>query len=351
MAAAYRHFDHPAGARFKVSGKVKPIVPLRDLHPAGPGTVRQAQRAGHPRGGLPVAPAGRAGTRRPWSSGPARGRSCPRPGVCRGGALVGDTTAGKPRPIRFPQDLLRRHHLYVARTRMGKSTLMHHIVSHKLREKAEGRDGDAIIVVDPHADLVSGILEQVPESLIDKIRLIDLADQSRRSRASTCWTPASSPTATAPPTRWCRVAKGLWEQWGPRMQSILEQTVKTLHEANEHPETDQGSQHTILDGLKLLSDNKVPHRGPEEGGGPLPAGVVGEGLRRLAQPVPGRGTGPGADPPLLLRIVQARPGHPGPEPLHHRPAGDHSRRRHPAGVHRPGRRGPGRGRPGGGVPA
>ena len=53
-----------------------------------------------------------------------------------------------------------------------------------------------------------------------------------------------------------RVAKGLWEQWGPRMQSILEQTVKTLHEANEHPETDEGSQHTILDGLKLLSDRK-----------------------------------------------------------------------------------------------
>ena len=40
------------------------------------------------------------------------------------------------------------------------------------------------------------------------------------------------------------------------MQSILEQTVKTLHEANEHPETDEGSQHTILDGLKLLSDRK-----------------------------------------------------------------------------------------------
>ena len=71
-------------------------------------------------------------------------------------------------PIRFPDDLLRRHHLYVARTRMGKSTLMHHVVSHKLREKAEGRDNDAIVVVDPHADLVAGILEQVPESLVDR---------------------------------------------------------------------------------------------------------------------------------------------------------------------------------------
>ena len=51
-----------------------------------------------------------------------------------------------------------------------------------------------------------------------------------------------------------RVARGLWEQWGPRMQSILEQTVKTLHEANER--TDADEQYTILDGLRLLSDEK-----------------------------------------------------------------------------------------------
>ena len=44
----------------------------------------------------------------------------------------------------------------------------------------------------------------------------------------------------------------MWEQWGPRMQSILEQTVKTLHEANEQVEADR--QHTILDGLRLLSN-------------------------------------------------------------------------------------------------
>ena len=40
------------------------------------------------------------------------------------------------------------------------------------------------------------------------------------------------------------------------MQSILEQTVKTLHEANEQVEADK--QHTILDGLKLLSND--PYR-------------------------------------------------------------------------------------------
>ena len=253
VAAAYRHFDHPAGARFKV-GNARPVVPLANLHPAGPGLfgrrsvlgIREVAALWHPPGAGDETPlVERSGARALLPS--AKG--------VRGGAPVGDTTAGKPRPIRFPEDLLRRHHLYVARTRMGKSTLMHHIAVHKMREKAEGRDGDAIVVIDPHADLVAGLLRQVPESLVDKVRLIDLADQRRAPGINLLDTRIfSDRDRTADSV--VRVARGLWEQWGPRMQSILEQTVKTLHEANEHPETDQGSQHTILDGLKLLTDRK-----------------------------------------------------------------------------------------------
>ena len=254
VAAAYRHFDNPAGARFKV-GKVRPTAPDPEmLHPAGPGLfggrsvlgIREIACLWHPPGAGDETPlVERSGARALLPS--AKG--------VRGGALVGDTTAGKPRPIRFPEDLLRRHHLYVARTRMGKSTLMHHVAVHKMREKAEGRDNDAIVVIDPHADLVAGLLRQVPESLIDRVRLIDLADQRRAPGINLLDTRIfSDRDRTADSV--VRVAKGLWEQWGPRMQSILEQTVKTLHEANEHPETDEGSQHTILDGLKLLSDRK-----------------------------------------------------------------------------------------------
>ena len=254
VAAAYHHFDNPAGARFKV-GKVRPTAPDPEImHPAGPGLfggrsvlgVREIACLWHPPSAGDETPlVERSGARAllPFAKG------------VRGGALVGDTTAGKPRPIRFPEDLLRRHHLYVARTRMGKSTLMHHLVTHKMREKAEGRDNDAIVVVDPHADLVAGLLRQVPDSLIDRVRLIDLADQRRAPGINLLDTRIfADRDRTADSV--VRVARGLWEQWGPRMQSILEQTVKTLHEANEHPETDEGSQHTILDGLKLLSDRK-----------------------------------------------------------------------------------------------
>ena len=249
VAAAYRHYDNPAGARLKAS-KVRPDAPDPDMmHPSGPGLfgsrsvlgVREAACLWHPPGAGDETPlVERSGARALSPS--ARG--------VRGGALVGDTTAGAKREIRFPEDLLRRHHLYVARTRMGKSTLMHHLVTHKMREKAAGRDGDAIVVVDPHTDLVAGILEHVPESLINRVRLIDLSDESRSPGVNLLDTRIfSDRDRTADSV--VRVAKGLWEQWGPRMQSILEQTVKTLHEANEQVEAEQ--QYTILDGLKLLS--------------------------------------------------------------------------------------------------
>ncbi len=256
VAAAYRHFDNPAGARFKVD-KVRPIAPDPDmLHPAGPGLfggrsvlgVREVAALWHPPG---------AGDETPLVERSGAKGLIPSARGIRGGALVGDTTAGKPMPVHFPEDLLRRHHLYVARTRMGKSTLMHHIAVHKIREKAEGRDHDAIVVIDPHTDLVDGILEHVPDSLTDRVRVIDLSDASRSPGINLLDTRIfADRDRTADSV--VRVAKGLWEQWGPRMQSILEQTVKTLHEANEHPETDENEQHTILDGLRLLSND--PYR-------------------------------------------------------------------------------------------
>ena len=251
VAAAYRHYDNPAGARFK-TGKVRPAVPDPSmLHPTGPGFfgkrsvvgVREAACLWHPPGARDETPlVSRTGAR----------VLLPTARSVSGGAHVGDTTTGTPRKIHFPDDLLRRHHLYVARTRMGKSTLMHHIVAHKMREKAAGRDGDAIVVVDPHADLVGGLLEHVPPEIADRVRLIDLADERGAPGVNLLDTRIfADRDRTADSV--VRVAKGLWEQWGPRMQSILEQTVKTLHEANE--QMDAGEQYTILDGLRILSDD------------------------------------------------------------------------------------------------
>ena len=249
VAAAYRQYDNPAGSRLRV-GKVRPVLPSPSLQPAGPGLfgtrsivgVREAAALWHPPGAKDETPlVARSGARVLLPS--ARRVS--------GGAHVGDTTTGSPRKIRFPADLLRRHHLYVARTRMGKSTLMRHVIAHKMREKAAGRDGDAIVVVDPHADLVAGLLEEVPARLADRVRLIDLADDSGSVGINLLDTRVfADRDRTADSV--VRIARGLWDQWGPRMQSILEHTVKSLHESNQHVPADE--QHTILDGLRLLGD-------------------------------------------------------------------------------------------------
>ncbi len=254
VVAAYRHYDHPAGARFRV-GAVQPSTPTAALAPPGPGLfgqrsilgVREVAALWHPPGARDETPlVERSGAKVLLPT--ARG--------VRGGAHVGESTAGTPpRPIHFPADLLRRHHLYVARTRMGKSTLMQHLIAHKLREKAAGRDDDAIVVVDPHADLVQAVLGQVPVALTAQVRLIDLAEEAHAPGINLLDTRIfADRDRTADSV--VRVAKGLWDQWGPRMQSILEHTVASLHEANAHPYRTAEEQYTILDGLRLLADER-----------------------------------------------------------------------------------------------
>ena len=347
MVAAYRHYDNPAGARLQV-GSIRPATPNASMHPPGPGLfgkrsvlgVREAAALWHPPGARDETPlVERSGAKVLLPS--ARGG--------KGGALVGDATAGAPRPIHFPGDLLRRHHLYVARTRMGKSTLMHHVVAHKLREKAAGRDSDAIVVIDPHTDLVDGLLRHVPESLAGQVRLIDLADDSQAPGINLLDTRIfSDRDRTADSV--VRVAKGLWDQWGPRMQSILEQTVKTLHEANEHPSTDADEQYTILDGLKLLSDAKFQGRVLRKVGDPYLLEWWARDFGKWHRQYKAEALAPVQTPPLLLRILQEGQGHPGPVPLHHRHAGNHPGGRRAPGVHLPGHGGKGRGSPGGRIP-
>ena len=209
-----------------------------------------------------------------------------------------------------------------------------------MKEKAAGRDGDAIVVVDPHADLVGGILEHVLESLVDRVRLIDLADERGAPGINLLDTRIfADRDRTADSV--VRVAKGLWDQWGPRMQSILEHTVKSLHEADE--------QYTILDGLRLISDDDFRSKVLEHVNDPYIlkwwardfGGWRREYRSEALAPVQTKLS-------YLLRILQVSQGHPGPAPLHHRHAPHHPGGRRAVGVHRPGGNGgPGRRRPGG----
>ena len=257
VAAAYRHYDHPAGARFRV-GQPRPVFVSGNLHPpslhpAGPGLfggrsvlgVREAAALWHPPGEGDETPlVERSGSR----------ALAPQPRGVRTGAPVGDATGGAPREVNFSDDLLRRHHLYVARTRMGKSTLMHHVVGpqaagegrrkgrrrhhrHGPPRRPGGRPAGAGAGV-PHRPGAAHRPGRRPRAL----------------PASTCWTPASSPTATAPPTRWsgwpgaCGTSgvRGCSPSWSTPSRPSTRPT-------SAGPRTEQ---YTILDGMRLLSDGK-----------------------------------------------------------------------------------------------
>ena len=225
---------------------------------------------------------------------------------------------------------------------------MHHLVTHKLKEKAAGRDPDAIVVIDPHTDLVAGILEHVPESLIDSVKLIDLSDESRSPGINLLDTRVfADRDRTADSV--VRVAKGLWEQWGPRMQSILEQTVKTLHEANEQVEAE--AQYTILDGLRLLSNDPFRNAVLKKVSDPYLLEWWARDFGSWHRQYRAEALAPVQTRLSYYSSSKRAQGHPGPAPLHHRPAEGHPRGRRAPRLHVPGHGRQGRGRPGGRVVA
>ena len=250
VAAAYRHFDNPAGARFKV-GKVRPITPEPDmLHPAGPGLfggrsvlgVREIAALWHPPGaGRRDAPGG--ALRREGA--PALGEG--RQGRRAGGRHHGGQAPAHPLPRRPapPSPPLRRPHPH--------GQVHPHAPPRRPQDEGEGRgQGQRRHRRHRPPHRPGGRADGArPRVALGPGRLIDLSDETRSPGINLLDTRIfADRDRTADSV--VRVAKGLWEQWGPRMQSILEQTVKTLHEANEQVEAER--QYTILDGLRLLSN-------------------------------------------------------------------------------------------------
>ena len=199
VVAAYRSFDNPLGCRFDVGelvrlskgtwsgrllsfekdGRKRGLFSPPDESGQGVVGVHEVAALWH----LPGESARVEGLERAGS------RRLPLPQALDSGALVGMEVVGdgEVRLVHFPQQAMGRHHLYAARTQMGKSTLMGHVVGSRLLEKAAGRDDQAVVVVDPHADLVSGILERVPQEVAERVRLIDLGDRTA-GVVSICWT-------------------------------------------------------------------------------------------------------------------------------------------------------------------
>ena len=180
--------------------------------------------------------------------------------VLEDGAMVGVSREldGGRRLIMLPPDVMNRHHLYVARTRQGKSTLMCHVAAEKLAAKARGENTDALVVVDPHSDLIHDILARVPVELMGHVALLDLGGTNRRVGVNLLDTRVFDDRDAAVDAV-IGVAKGIWENWGNRMEIILSYTLKAMYEANRHLKRE--GQLTMLDTAAMLTDKQFQGTG------------------------------------------------------------------------------------------
>lgn len=90
------------------------------------------------------------------------------------GLLIGEArkSSGVRVPVYLSPDALARHMLLVGRTRMGKTTLAQHVACWAMRQP-----GRALVIVDPHRDMVEELLGQIPPERVGDVVLIDLADE------------------------------------------------------------------------------------------------------------------------------------------------------------------------------
>lgn len=171
----------------------------------------------------------------------------PRPELVANGVLIGHSIHhGRAIPVHLPPQVLDHHTFIVAKTQQGKSTLMAH-----LARAAMERDM-AVMVIDPHGDLMRALSGMVPKQQIDKTVYVDLSDDKRIVGINLLDMGQGRP-AYAVIENLVHVGKLIWKDyWGPRMEDALRYLMRTLIEANEKLYAMGEKQFTLLDISNLI---------------------------------------------------------------------------------------------------
>ncbi len=174
--------------------------------------------------------------------------------------------AGMQAEVFFPFEELRKHAFVVGRTGKGKSTLFEHLALAQLRNPARPTPG--VCVVEPHGDLVTALLRQVPASRSDEVTLIDLSNRSTPPGlnlldVSPFWNSSSQGTVEMEllVAATLSTLKSIWMgtgSWGSRIENVLRYSLKALTLANltlVHRDSQQGprEQYTLLEVVPLLN--------------------------------------------------------------------------------------------------
>ena len=153
--------------------------------------------------------------------------------------------------VYLPQTAMAKHTLILGKSGTGKSTTLKHVLAHKFMRKAQGLDDDAIVVIDPHSDLVHELLELVPPEAAHLVRLLDFG-RIDRVPAMNLVDPELFPDRDRCVDTIIQTVKGLWIHWGTRLEDLLRRSLTMVYEFNQHEDTSEDEMLTMLDILPIL---------------------------------------------------------------------------------------------------
>lgn len=148
------------------------------------------------------------------------------PSIPRAGTVIADSTyPGDERPLALDVEGRLRHLHVLGPTGVGKSTLLAEMV---IEDMEQGR---GVVLLDPKGDLVSTILERVPEHRRDDVIVLDPADTSRPVGLNPLRS-AHGVSAEVVVENLVGLFKSLYSySWGPRLDDILRAALLTLASA------------------------------------------------------------------------------------------------------------------------
>jgi hypothetical protein len=188
-------------------------------------------------------------------------------GTGQGYHLGSSTHAGQTLPVFLPFACLLQNTLAAASTGKGKSTLFAHLcsafASGRLQKRSDVPDG--LLLVDPHGDLAHRVASSLPLALVDDILLIDLANRAYPIAFNPLDMAGAGKDRDKLIDHLIQVIESLWPtSYGPRTESFLEFSCKTLAEANacmiaKDALTGPDHQYTLLDVVPLLRRSSFRH--------------------------------------------------------------------------------------------
>lgn len=148
-------------------------------------------------------------------------------------------------PIAFRREERERHVWIVGKSGSGKSTLLFNLAMADICER------EGVVVIDPHGDLATDILDAIPRSRINEVCYLDAGE--------TEYPVGFNPATRIVPARRALAAAGivaafkhLWsDSWGPRLEHFLFHGIAALV-SREHA--------TLIDLARLYTDDRFRER-------------------------------------------------------------------------------------------